>query len=130
MKKTFGFYLSALSAVLALAGILLYDRVLSTNDIVRPLLIISVALSVLVLVLTAIKGSIPGSNLLPLAAAVLCMGAVAMSISPMASTVVFAFMGMSPMSSVQSYLIFAGVGLAAWFLNVIAAFTGIVKTAD
>ena len=126
-KKTFGFYLSALSAVLALICVILYGNVLSTDAMVRPLLIVSVVLSVVILSLTAAKGTLPGGNLLPVASAALCMGAVAVSFGPMASTVVFVLMGMSPMSSAQGYLVFAGVGLAAWLISVIAAFPGIAK---
>ena len=129
MKKTLGFYLSALSAVLALIGVILYGSVPQTDSMVRPLLIICVVLSVLILAISAAKGKLPGGNLLPVVNAVLCMGAVGLSIGPMASTVVFAFMGMSPMSSAQGYLVFAGVGVAAWLVSVIAAFPGIAKKA-
>ena len=40
MKKTTGFYLSAISAVLTLACIFLYGKVLFTSSYVRPLLIV------------------------------------------------------------------------------------------
>ena len=129
MKKTLGFYLSALSAVLALIGVILYGSVPQTDSMVRPLLIIGVVLSVLILAVSATKGKLPGGNLLPVVNAVLCMGAVGLSIGPMASTVVFAFMGMSPMSAAQGYLVFAGVSVAAWLVSVIAAFPGIAKKA-
>ena len=129
MKKTLGFYLSALSAVLALIGVILYGSVPQTDSMVRPLLVICVVLSVLILAVSAMKGKLPGGNLLPVVNAVLCMGAVGLSIGPMASTVVFAFMGMSPMSAAQGYLVFAGVSVAAWLVSVIAAFPGIAKKA-
>ena len=128
-KKTLGFYLSALSAALALVSAIQYGNVPLTASMVRPLLIVSVVLSVLILVVTATKGKFPGGNLLPVVNAVLCMGAVALSIGPMANTVVFAFMGMNPMSSAQGYLVFAGGGVAAWLVSVIAAFPGITKKA-
>ena len=128
-KKTLGFYLSALSAVLALIGVILYGSVPQTDSMVRPLLVICVVLSVLILAVSAMKGKLPGGNLLPVVNAVLCMGAVGLSIGPMASTVVFAFMGMSPMSAAQGYLVFAGVSVAAWLVSVIAAFPGITKKA-
>ena len=129
MKKTLGFYLSALAAVLALIGVILYGNVPQTHSLVRPLLIICVVLSALVLAVSAGKAKFAGGNLLPVANALLCMAAVGLSIGPMISTVVFAFMGMSPMSSAQGYLMFAGVAVAAWLLSVIAAFPGIVKKA-
>lgn len=126
-KKTFGFYLSAVSAVLALVGVILYGNVVATNGMVRPLLIISVVLSAAVLALTAVKGGLPGGNLMPVVTAVLCMGAVALSIGPMANTVAFEFLGMYTTSYSQVYLIFAGVGCGAWLTSVIAAFSGIAE---
>ena len=126
MKKTLGFYLTALSAVLALVCIFLYGNVLFTSTYVRPLLIASVILSVLILAAAA-KGKSTVGNILPLLSAILCMTAIALSIAPMVNTVVFAFMGMNPMSNAQGFLVFAGVSLCAWLLSVIAAFLGIVK---
>ena len=128
MKKTTGFYLSMLSCILALVCIFLYGNVLYTNTYVRPLLIAGVAVSVLLLVLAG-KGKTTIVNILPLLSAILCMAAVALSIAPMVNTVVFAFMGMNPMSNAQGFLVFAGAGLCAWLLSVIAAFLGIVKKA-
>jgi len=127
MKKTAGFYLSALSAVLALVCVFLYGSVLFTSSYVRPLLIANVVLSALILVLVAANKPVPGGNLLPLVGAILCMAAVALSIAPMINTVVFAFMGMNPMSNAQGFLVFAGFGLCAWLLSVIASFLGLVK---
>lgn len=126
-KKTFGFYFSALSALLAVIGVVLYGSVSASAAMVRPLLIVSAILSVAVLAVTAAKGALPGGNLLPVACAALCMGAVGVSFGPMASTVVFVFMGMTPMAAAQSYLVFAGVALAAWLCSVIAAFPGIAN---
>ena len=129
-KKTLGFYLTALSAVTALICTVLYGSVLSTAQVVRPLLIFSAVLSVIVLALTAAKGYLPGSNYLPVACAGLCMAALGASFGPMASTVVFVFMGMSPMSTAQGYLVFAGAACLAWLLCVIASFTGIAVKAE
>jgi len=86
-----------------------------------------VVLSALILVLVAANKPVPGGNLLPLVGAILCMAAVALSIAPMINTVVFAFMGMNPMSNAQGFLVFAGFGLCAWLLSVIASFLGLVK---
>lgn len=129
MKKTTGFYLSAISAVLTLACIFLYGKVLFTSSYVRPLLIVSLVLSVVILGVTATKGKFPGGNILPLLNAVLGMAAIALSVAPMINTVVFAFMGMNPMSNAQGFLVFVGVALCAWLFSVIASFLGLVKQA-
>lgn len=129
MKKTTGFYLSAISAVLTLACIFLYGKVLFTSSYVRPLLIVSLVLSVVILGVTATKGKFPGGNILPLLNAVLGMAAIALSVAPMVNTVVFAFMGMNPMSNAQGFLVFVSVALCAWLFSVIASFLGLVKQA-
>ena len=125
-KKTLGFYLSAISAVLALVSVILYGNVFATSGSVRPLLMVSVA----VLALTAVKGKFPGGNLLPVLSAVLVMGGVASSFGPMANTVVFEALGMYTTTYSQAYFTFVGVGAAAWVVSVIAAFSGIAKKAD
>lgn len=126
-KKTTGFYLTAASAVLSLICLFLYGNVLSTAPAVKPLLIANAVLCAAVPALISVKGSVPFSNLLPVAGAGLAMGALGTSIGPMASTVVFVFMGMSPMSSAQGYLIFAGLACLTWLLCIISSFTGIIK---
>ena len=128
MKKTTGFYLSVISAVLVLICLFLYGNVLFPNNYVRPLLIASLVLSVLLLAVST-KGKSSIGNLLPLLNAVLVMAAIALSIAPMVNTVVFAFMGMNPMSNAQGFLVFAGVALCAWLFSVIASFLGILKKA-
>ena len=129
-KKTIGFYFSAVSAVLALVSVILYGNVFAASSSVRPMLIVSIVVSVLVLALTAVKGKFPGGNLLPVLSAVLVMGGVASSFGPMANTVVFEALGMYTTTYSQSYFVFVGVGAAAWITSVIAAFAGIAKTAD
>ena len=124
-KKTLGFYLSAISAVLALVSVILYGNVFATDGMVRPLLIVSI-----VAALTAVKGKFPGGNLLPVLSAVLVMGGVASSFGPMANTVVFEALGMYTTTYSQAYFTFVGVGAAAWVVSVIAAFSGIAKKAD
>ena len=129
-KKTLGFYLSAISAVLALVSVILYGNVFAASSSVRPMLIVSIVVSVLVLALTAVKGKFPGGNLLPVLSAVLVMGGVASSFGPMANTVVFEALGMYTTTYSQAYFTFVGVGAAAWVVSVIAAFSGIAKKAD
>lgn len=129
MKKTTGFYLSVISAVLTLICLFQYGNVLFSNSYVRPLLIASLVLSVLFLAVSA-KGKSSVGNLLPLLNAVLVMAAIALSIAPMVNTVVFAFMGMNPMSNAQGFLVFAGVAFCAWLFSVIASFLGVVKKAS
>lgn len=125
MKKTVGFYLSAAAAVLALVCVFLYGSVSISNSMVRPLLIASVVISVVVLAVTAIKGNLPGGNLLPVVNSVLCMGAIGLATIPTITMIVFVVMGMNNISTVQGYITFAVAALIAWIINIVSAFLGI-----
>ena len=127
MKKTIGFYLSAVAAVLSLVSVFLYGSVSSANGMVRPLLIASVVVSVVVLGAGFASKSIPGGNLLPVLNSVLCMGAVGTATIPVISMIVFVAMGMNPYSTISAYVTFAVVAGIAWALDLISSFTGISK---
>lgn len=127
MKKTLGFYLSVLAAVLALVCVFLYGGVSVSNNMVRPLLIASAVISAAVLALTAVKGTLPGGNLMPVVNSVLCMGAIGLATIPVITMIVFVIMGMNDISTIQGYITFAAAALAAWVLNVVSAFMGITK---
>lgn len=125
MKKTIGFYLSILSAVLALICVYLYGSVSVANNTVRPLLIASVVISALVLAATVAKVKFPGGNLLPIVNSALCMGAIGLASIPLASSIVFVALGMNDVSSIQGFITFAVVAAVAWICNIVSAFCGI-----
>lgn len=127
MKKTIGFYLSAVAAILSLVSVFLYGSVSSSNGMVRPLLIASVVISVIVLGATVVMKGIPGGNLLPVVNSVLCMGAVGTATIPVITMIVFVVMGMNPYSTISAYVTFAVVAGVAWALNLISSFIGITK---
>lgn len=125
MKKTLGFYLSVIVAVLALVCAYLYGGVNPSNSMVRLLLIASAVISAVVLAATVVKGKLPGENLLPIVNSVLCMGAIGLATIPMAAMIVYVVMGMNNISTIQGYLTFTVVALVAWVLNILSAFLGI-----
>lgn len=125
MKKTIGYYLSILAAVLALICVYLYGGVSISISMVRPLLIASGVISAIVLAVIAVKGNLPGGNLLPVVNSVLCMGAIGLATIPVISMIVFVVMGMNDISTIQGYVTFAVVALIAWVFNVVSAFLGI-----
>lgn len=127
MKKRLGFYLTAVSAVLALVSIFLYGSVTNSNAYVRPLLAVSVVLSLLVLAVTMAKGSMPGGNVVTLINSALCMAAVGLATIPVISMIVFVAMGMNAYSTIASFVVFAVVAFIAWILNIISAFSGITE---
>ena len=129
MKKTLGFYLSVIAAVLALVCVFLYGSVSTSNSMVKPLLIASVAISAIVLVVTAVKGNLPGGNLLPIVNSALCMGAVGLATIPVISMIVYVALGMNSMATIQGYVNFAVVAAIAWVLNIVSAFFGIKSKA-
>lgn len=128
-KKSLGFYLSAAAAVLALISVFLYGGTTHQHSAVRPLLIIHVAVAAIVLGLMLAAKKAVFANLMPVVNAVLSIVAIGLAATPMATLIVYAFIGMNEMSSIQGFLNFAVVTLIAWLLSILAAFLGVAKKA-
>ena len=122
-----GFYLSAAATVLALVSVFLYGSVSTQHNMVLPLLIISVVLSVAVLVWTALKGKLPGGNMLPVVNSALCMAAIGLATIPTVTMIVLVMMGMNAYATISGYVTFAVVAGIAWLLHIVSSFVGLTK---
>ncbi len=129
MKKTsFGFYLIALSTVLAIVGLVLYKNALVKTDQVNTFLILAIVAGACA-VIAAIALGKEIANVLAAAHVILMMAAVAVSIGPMVNDIGLAYAGLNQWSAIIPYFQFAGVTCVGWLLSLIASFAGIVKKA-
>lgn len=128
-KKALGFYLSAVAAVLALVSVFLYGGTTHEHGAVRILLIAHAVVAVVVLGAMLVTKKSFCANLMPIVNAVLSIVAIGLAAMPMATLIVYAFIGMNEMSTIQGFLTFAVVTLVAWLLSVLAAFFGVAKKA-
>lgn len=127
MKKNIGFYLSAAGAALALISFFIYGSVLYQVAAVKGVLIAAVVVAAAVIAVTLAKGKQMFTDFLPVINAILMLTAVGLSSSSMASEVAYVITGLNPVSNATSFFTFVGVALVAWLLNVVAAFTGLMK---
>lgn len=129
MKKTsFGFYLIALSTVLAIVGLVLYKNALVKTGQVNTFLILAIVAGACA-ILSALALGKEIANVLAAAHVILMMAAVAVSIGPMVNDIGLAYAGLNQWSAITPYFHFVGVACAGWLLSLIASFAGIVKKA-
>ena len=125
-KKTIGFYLIALSTILAIASLVLYKDALMKNSMVSTLLILAAAAGVCAIVLAVATGK-EVANFVAAAHAVLLMAAIGISISPMVNEIALVYAGLNPKSNLSGYITFAVVACIGWLVSLIASFTGMAK---
>ncbi len=129
MKKiSFGFYLVALSTVLAIVSLIMYKNALVQTGIVNVFLILAIAAGACAVIAAIVKGN-ELANVLAAVHVVLMMAAVTASIGPMVNDIGLAYAGLNDMAAIIPYFTFAGVACAGWLLSLVASFAGIVKKA-
>ena len=129
MKKTsFGFYLIALSTVLAIVGLVLYKNALVKTSQVNTFLILAIVAGACAIIAAIALGK-EIANVLAAAHVILLMAAVAVSIGPMVNDIGLAYAGLNQWSAIIPYFQFVGVACGGWLLSLIASFSGIVKKA-
>lgn len=94
---------------------------------VKGVLIAAVVVAAAVIAVTLAKGKQMFTDFLPVINAILMLTAVGLSSSSMASEVAYVITGLNPVSNATSFFTFVGVALVAWLLNIVAAFTGLIK---
>ena len=129
MKKTsFGFYLIALSTVLAVVGLVLYKNALVQTGQVNTFLILAIVAGVCACGAAIALGK-EIANVLAAVHVILMMAAVAVSIGPMVNDIGLAYAGLNQWSEITPDFHFVAVGCVGWLASLIASFAGIVKKA-
>jgi hypothetical protein len=126
-KKTIGFYLVAASALLTIAGLVLYPGVFAKSGTVNTFLILSlVAAAAAVGTSFIMKNEL--TNLAAVAFSTLLILALGFSIAPMVTPIAYWYAGLYDYSTVSAYFTFAAVCGAAWVLSAVSTFTGMIRT--
>lgn len=125
-KKAGGFYLTLAAAVLALAGVVLYGSVMYKMNAVYILLAAAIVLGVLAFVLT---GKSTVVSLIPVVNAALMASAAVWSANLMINQIGYVIAGLDGVDTIQSFIVFCAVAVAAMLLNIIASFLPMAKEA-
>ena len=131
MKKTIGFYISILAAVLAAVGCFFYK---DTGLAEQRILIIAgaaIAVTVLMVILAVVSGQKKFGivNLGATASAVILAWALVQSLNPQLDPLGWWVSGLYTYDQVKNYLFFAGFSGAAILLYIIASFINVKKAA-
>lgn len=128
MKRGLGYYVVALSAILALVSIFLYSGAMITVSNTRIMLIISVVVAACALVLgTKLPPAVSGW-VGPVCAVLTGLG-IFLSVNVMADPIGYVYSGLYVFSDIQGYVVFAVVAGIAMLLDIIAGFMNFTKEA-
>ncbi|MBQ6479937.1 MAG: hypothetical protein IJI45_02355 [Anaerolineaceae bacterium] len=125
-KRSFGFYLVAISTILSIAGLVLYRKALMQTSMTNTLLICAIAAGVCAL-LAALATGKEISNILCAAHVILVIAAISVSIAPMVNEIGLVYAGLNPQSNLTGYLHFAIVTCIGWIIGLVSTFTGIIQ---
>ena len=128
-RKTVGFYLSIVSAVVMIAGIIIYTQVLIKSPFAFVFLVLALLADCCTVVMATKSDNTTIVNLGTVCAAVFTIFAIAFATTSMVYPIGYVISGLYQFSSIQAFIIFALVAAAGWIFNLISGFTGVVKKA-
>ena len=121
-NKGFGFYLTLVTAILAVAAMIVYPNVMYTDSTTFIPLAIAVALVVIVLVLSIVKGNMSFMGVLPVCTTVcMAVGAV-LPVGKMVNEIGYVISGLDPFSAISAFVVFEVIVVVGMLLSIIASF--------
>lgn len=128
-KLSVGFYFTAVAAVLALVGAVMYGSVMYKVTSVYVFLIAAVAVEIIAFVLSRMKMSIPVYAALPVINAVLTASAAVWAVSLMVNQIGYVIAELDGPETITSFIYYEVVVIIAMLINIIAAFLPLKKEA-
>lgn len=126
MKKTIGFYLTAIACVLGIVGMVLYSRVHLTEMLVYVMLACGVVVGVVALAMQAKLGHGLANFLVAVSTVLVAVG-LGVSIRPVVMDFGSAISGLDSWDILNEYFAFLGVTAVSWLVFLVCAFTGVGK---
>ena len=127
MKKSVGFFIEILAAIVGIVSVVLYGSSYMTSQNAYIFLIAAVVVA-LVGALGAQKKPEICNWAAPVAATLAAAG-IAYSITVMSDAIGYVISGLYSMDDIKSWITFMVVACIAWLLYLIAGFTGMAKEA-
>ncbi len=123
-KRTIGFYLGIVAAVLGIVSFVLNRGVSGSSGSVSTMLIVAAILEIVFFVLELATGARPIYNLVPIVTSVLFGAAVVYSFAPQMNQLGNVVAGLDDASSLQSFFVFVGVAAVGLLVSIVGSFTG------
>ncbi len=121
-KKTSGFYLTAAAALFTIVGMIFFKSVEGSSSAVFMLLGASLALEVIMVVVTAIAGNKKILELISAICAVLMAGAFIQSLIPQVDNFGYLVSGLYSFNDMKSYILYAAFAVLALICYTAASF--------
>ena len=125
-KKSVGFFVLAVAAVVSVISIILYGSAMNKATSAYGFMIAAAVVACAALVLGAVRGS-KLANWGGALAAVLMMAGLGWSLTVMVDAIGYVVSGLYQFSLLQSYITFAVCGGIAWLLFLVSSFMSVVK---
>ena len=126
-KKTFGFYLSLVAAVLAAVSLALYSSASNQMAIVSRLTLAAIGVEALLVVLSAAMGNKVLFNLATVISAVLMGTALAQSFNSQLDALGYVVSGLYTMDQIMPFVRFAAVAAVSFLLFIVCSFLDLGK---
>lgn len=126
-KKTFGFYLSLIAAVLAAVSVALYASASNQIALVSRLIWAAIGVEALLIVLSAALGNKALLNLTTVFCAVLMGTALAQSFSSQLDALGYVVSGLYTMDQIMPFVRFAAVAAVSFLLFIVCSFLDMGK---
>lgn len=121
-KKTPGFYLTVAAAILSAASMIFYRSAESQASVVFQLISISVAVVILMILLTAAMGNKKILELASTICAVLLSAAVILSVIPQVDNLGYLVAGLYSFDDMKSFILYAALSITALICYIAASF--------
>lgn len=128
-NKAVGFYFAAIAAVLSVVGVVLYGSVMYRYTPVYYMLGAAIAVAVIGLGGTLAMGHKALFSAVPVINAALSASAAVWAASLMVNQIGYVIAGLDDMSTINSWIVFMVITVAAMLLNIIASFLPMAKEA-
>ena len=125
-KKSVGFFVLAVAAVVSVISIILYGSAMNKATSAYGFMIAAAVVACAALVLGAVSGN-KLANWGGALATVLMMAGLGWSLTVMVDAIGYVISGLYQFSLLQSYITFAVCGGIAWLLFLVSSFMSVVK---
>ena len=126
-KKSIGFFIIAVAAVVGIVGIALYGKSYSTNSKAYGFMIAAVIVAAVALVIGQVAGKAAIVNWGGVCAAALMAAGLGWSLTVMVDAIGYVISGLFQFSTLQSYITYAICAGIGWLLYLVSGFSGILK---
>ena len=126
-NKTFGFYLSLVAVILALAGFVMYRQAGHTESYIEVLLLVTVVLQILAMIVLKVAPDFKWTSLLLTANAILTAAALVNSFYTQVDFIGYVVSGLYEFATIKKFIISAVLMALSMIAYIVSSYSGFQK---